>query len=239
MYRFIAIAVLLLAFGACKKETEVPEIDALSDYAPLKVGKYITYNIDSTVYINLGSAKVIRSYQVRYTVLDSVINAGLVSYRIVRSIRNNATQPFVNDNTFTANYAGNSFEFVDNNLRFIKLVLPFKETTSWQGNSKINTTGSQFQYLFGWDYTYENVKGPAQVGTFSLPNTITVQQRNESVNLPVTPATIIATEDFSKEIYAKGIGLVFKDFLHSEYQKNAGVGAYTGYGIKLTMIDYN
>ena len=43
------------------------------------------------------------------------------------------------------------------------------------------------------------------------------------------------------EKYAKGIGMVYRDFLHVEYQPpTPGRGAYRlGYGVRLTMIDHN
>jgi hypothetical protein len=240
MLKNVFYLALIVAFASCKKQSEDAPTDTIADYAPLKVGKYISYKLDSTVFTNLGTVQVVRSYQVRYTVLDSVVNSGKVSYRIVRSIRADATQPYINDNTFTANYNGNSFEFVDNNLRFIKLVLPYTATTTWKGNSYINTSSSSSpQYLFDWDYTYENVGSPKQYGTTTFDNTITIKQRDESVNTPVTASTIIATKDFSEEIYAKGVGMIYKDFIHWEYQKNSGTGFYTGYGIKLTYLDRN
>ena len=43
------------------------------------------------------------------------------------------------------------------------------------------------------------------------------------------------------EKYAKGIGLIVKDFLHWEYTGPSGGsnGYYVGYGVRLTMIDHN
>ena len=61
---FFTVTISALFFSACKKSSEVFQTAAISDYYPLAVGKYVTYTLDSTVFINFGQAKVIRSYQV-------------------------------------------------------------------------------------------------------------------------------------------------------------------------------
>jgi hypothetical protein len=100
------------------------------------------------------------TYQVKFEV-DSLItdNLGRPAYRIYRYIRDSANAPWVTDDTYMAINTGNSLEFVENNLRFIKLKQPIEQDFTWKGNSFINTTSSSaefnLQYLDGWDYTYE------------------------------------------------------------------------------------
>lgn len=225
---------------ACSKESETFSTATIADYSPLIVGKYVTYQLDSTVFVNFGTAQEIRSYQVKYTV-DAVItdNLGRPAYRIFRSIRKTAAQPFVPDATFTAVNTGNGLEFTENNLRYIKLRLPIRNGYSWKGNSFIETSSSNsnLRYLADWDYTYADVHTSKKVGTFTFDSTLTVMQRADSSFLPVTSSTIFADKNVSKEIYAKNVGLVFRDFIHFEYQ---GVSkTYTGYGVKYTIIDKN
>jgi hypothetical protein len=45
---------------------------------------------------------------------------------------------------------------------------------------------------------------------------------------------------YSKEVYAKGLGLVYKEFLHELWQK-APINAFesNSYGVKLTILDHN
>lgn len=241
---FLLFAVILF-FTACKKETEQLAITPISDYAPLTVGKYVTYSLDSLVYINFGSTEAHRFYEVKYLTADTLRDLlGRKAFKIVRYIRTLPNGVFSPDNTFVAVNTGTTFEFTENNLRFLKLIQPIKNDQSWKGNSAIDVTsvGSDLQYLANWDYKYSDVDVPKKVGNYNLTNTLTVNQIDESVNLPVIPAgqpnqTNIASRDFSKEIYAKGIGLVQKEFIHFEYQ--LAFPGYIGYGIKLVMVDHN
>ena len=42
---------------ACEKESAVFKTEKIKDYFPLKVGNYINYRLDSTVYLSLGTKK--------------------------------------------------------------------------------------------------------------------------------------------------------------------------------------
>jgi hypothetical protein len=242
MKKLLSIVLLVLIFASCKKQSDELQITPISDYAPLTVGKYITYSLDSLVFINFGVAEAHRFYEVKYLVADSIRdNLGRKAFRIVRYLRTLPAGIFAPDNTFMAVNTGNGYEFTENNLKYLKLTLPIKEGYSWKGNSFIDVTSNvDNQYLFDWDYTYAAV-GQAIPATFGIPNianSITVNQRDVSTNLPVIPnVTNIATKDFSQEIYAKGIGMAYRKFVHWEYQ--IGGLNYTGYGVTLKMIDHN
>ena len=245
MKKLIPFVACLLFFAACKKESEELDVIPMSDYAPLKAGKYITYSLDSLVYTNFGAVEAHRFYEVKYLTADSLTDLlGRKAFRIVRYIRKLPNGSFNPDNTFLAVNTGTKYEFTENNLRYLKLVQPIKNDGTWKGNSAIDVSslGTDLQYLFDWDYTYVNVGQAKTVGTFNLANTITVNQIDESVNLPVIPpgspnSTNIASKDYSQEIYAKGIGMVRREFLHFEYQ--LAFPGYIGYGVKLIMVDHN
>lgn len=245
MKKIILLLAIVVFFAACKKESEQLQITPISDYAPLAVGKYVTYNLDSLVYLNFGATQAHHFYEVKYLTADSLKDLlGRKAFRIVRYIRTLPNGIFTPDNTFVAVNTGTNFEFTENNLRYLKLTLPIKNDRTWKGNSAIDVTsvGSDLQYLADWDYTYSEVNQPKKVGTFNLANTITVKEIDESVNLPVIPAgqpnqTNIASRDYSQEIYAKDIGLVQRDFIHFEYQ--LAFPGYIGYGVKMVMVDHN
>jgi hypothetical protein len=151
----------------------------------------------------------------------------------------------VPDTTITAITTGNSFEFVDNNLRFLKLAEPIENGYSWKGNTFINTTTqyTDFAFLDGWDYTYDSLNAPLTLGNITLDSTLKVAQRDDIVGNPDDPGSY-SEKNFGVEYYAKGIGLVYKRIFHSEYQPPTSGGS-TGYysdaskGYTLTMIDHN
>ena len=247
MNKLLLLLLGILFFTSCKKESAQFEITPISDYAPLTVGKYITYNLDSLVYLSFGTVEAHKLYEVKYLTADSLRdNMGRKAFRIIRYIRTLPGGTFTPDNTFLAMNTGTGFEFTENNLRYLKLVQPIQDGKTWKGNSAIDVTslGSDLQYLSDWDYTYALTDQPKTIGKFNLPATVTVNQRDESFNLPVilpgpgvTNPTNIASKDFSQEIYAKGIGMIYRKFLHYEYQLS--FRGYIGYGVTLTMTDHN
>jgi hypothetical protein len=256
MKKILVIVFCIVAFAACKKQSEEIQIIPISDYAPLAAGKYITYSLDSLVFTDFGTIETHRFYEVKYQVMDSIAdNLGRKAFRIVRYIRTLPAGAFVSDNTAMAVNTGSRYEFTENNLKYFKLTLPIADGNSWQGNSAIDlivnsSLGVDLSYLADWDYTYENLGAAKKVGTFNLVNTLTVNQKDDSTNLPIkflgpnvpdSVATQIASKNFSQEIYSKGIGMVYRNFLHYEFQRSRGssVFKFSGYGVKLTMIDHN
>ena len=238
-FSFIILTTCLL-LNSCKKQDSFTSAP-LSDYYPLQVGKYITYNLDSTVFINFNKKDTVIKYEIQDRVDSQIVdNIGRPAFMIHRFIRKNATQPWSPNNTFMAVPTENSIEFVENNLRYIKLKLPITQGFTWNGNSYIDSysLNSDLKYLADWEYTYDSINVALNLGSINIDSTIKVAQIDEFLGQdPGDPNTLYAEKNYGVEKYAKGIGLVFKEFIHWEYQ---GVDAsYIGYGVKLTMIDHN
>jgi hypothetical protein len=248
MYKKILLAgfVVAVLFSACKKQTEEYPSAKLSDYMPLETGKYIIYQLDSIRY-GLSLTPIISSYQVKFQV-DSLItdNIGRPAYRIYRYIRKTSTEPWMEEATYLAINTTSSLEFVENNLRFVKLKLPVSQDYTWKGNSFINTTADtsafNFRYLDGWEYVYDSVDAPLSLGALNVDSTIKVAQRDDVVGNPGDPNSY-SEINYGVEYYAKGIGMVYKRFLHSEYQPptNGNDGYYSAAtsGATFTMIEHN
>ncbi len=247
MLRIITLIFILgtaILFDSCKKKDNNFATASLTEYYPLQSGKYITYQLDSTVFINFGERDTIISYQVQDKVDAQITdNNGQPAYRILRSIRKNANQQWSENNTFMVIPSDNSIDLIEDNLRFQKLKLPIREDFSWKGNSYLSTSpypSYDFSSAFtdDWDYTYRSVNMPLTLGSLTIDSTITVEQRDELLGQdPTDAATVYAEKTFAVEKYGKGIGLVYKEFLHWEYQ--GGGSDFEGFGIKLTMIDHN
>ena len=239
----LLIIVSAVIFNACNKSTEVLDLPAINDYYPLQVGKYVTYSLDSTVFINFGTKDTVIKYQVKHQVDDRITdNLGRPAYRIIRYIRKTPANAWAPDNTFMAVPTDFALEFIENNMRFLKLKGPIRDAFTWKGNSYIETysLNSNVKYLDDWEYTYENVNMSQIVGAFTLDSTLNVNQRDDIIGNPADPNSY-SEINFSAEKYAKGVGLVYRNFLHKEYQPpTPGRGGYRiGYGVKMTMIDHN
>ena len=241
---FVGSLFLLLMLASCKKETETFKTASVSDYFPLQVGKYITYDLDSTVFTNFGQTETVISYQAQDRVDAQITdNLGRPSYRIIRFIRKNDTHPWVAGNTFMVTPTENSVEYNENNLRFIKLKLPVRQDFSWKGNSFINTTSNDpdLQYLDDCDYIYDSVGMPLTINSLTIDSTLKIIERDEFLGQdPSDPATQYAEKTYSVEKYGKGIGLIYREFLHWEYQgSQTSAHGFSGYGIKMSIMDHN
>lgn len=242
---FIGLFFISLFFISCKKVNDNFSSESVTDYYPLQVGKYITYKLDSTVFINFGQKDTVISYQAQDRV-DALItdNLGRPAYRIIRYLRKDSTGDWTPNNTFMAVPAQNSIEYVENNLRFLKLELPIKQDFSWKGNSYIDTysINSDVKYLDSWDYIYDSIDVPLIINSLKIDSTIKVSERDEFLGQdPSIPGTQYAEKNYAMEKYGKGIGLIYREFLHWEYQGGqSGVpGYFVGYGIKLSIINHN
>ena len=246
--QFIFLSLFVFfAFMACKK-TDTYSSD-LNQYLPMQSGKSITYRLDSTTFTNFGLTKTITSY-IAQDIIDTTFtdNLGRLTWRVFRYLSDTTmTQPWTNLETNTVTPTLGRIEVVENNLRYVKLALPLNNGANWQGNSYINTNSPanaadpDYSYLANWNYTYDSIGASYTVLQGTIPNTLIVRQQN-IVSGDTTDKSVLSQIDYSIEVYAKGIGLIYKDFLHQENQPaNADHSQpYSiGYGIRLNMIGHN
>jgi hypothetical protein len=250
---YIAIIGLLIC-GSCKKNYNYPS-GQVTDYAQLQPGKYITYRLDSLVFINFGTQDTVISYLAR-DIIDSLLtdNLGRPSWRVIRYLSDTTgTQPWTVTETYMITPTRQALEVIENNMRYLKLELPIVDGFSWNGNSYIDThttysnvpdLGSwDYSYMAGWNYTYDSVGLSFNVLAGSIPGAITVQQANDSTGTPSNIVdSLVSSVTYSEEIYAKGIGLIFKNSVYWQYQPpnvSEPVGSISGYGIRLNMVDHN
>lgn len=253
LMRFLYITLLsltvLFSVNSCGTEKEEFVAPALSDYLPMQVGKYIIYRMDSTVFTNLNTVIEVHKYQVKHEVTSvTTDNLGRTTYIVNRFLRNEAgTSAWQVNGNYTVVTADDQTEVVDDNLRVLKLHIPLREGFSWKGNRHLPLEPYKNVYTFSadndmqnWDFYYESFDNFSHEG-YNYEDVLTVEQVDESDNLPIQPNATFASRIRSVDRYARNIGLVYKEYTLWEYQNSpsAANATYTGFGVTMWMIEHN
>ncbi|MCW3108220.1 MAG: hypothetical protein JWQ09_2726 [Segetibacter sp.] len=239
------ILFLFIGMTGCKKESEALNTATLNDYFPLQTGKTFLYRLDSTVLASFGTSLTVKSYLAKDSIESTFTdNQGRLSYRIFRLIRDTAgLKPWQFAATFVATPTQQSVEFVDNNLRFIKLHAPITEGYTWKGHSYIDTKSlnTTVAYLDEWEYEYRDQGLSYQLFNTTYDNTVTVFQQDETTPPGPFDPNNYQQRNLGTEVYAKGVGLVYKEFLHWTWQTTPPPAKYEdgSYGVKLRLISHN
>lgn len=254
----IHVALLILFFTSCKQQKETLETLTVDELFPLKVGKYITYRLDSLVFINAGKIAVTKKYQLRYAVEEQTKdNLNRPAWKIYTYLNDSAaTGPWVVNGFLIVTPLEKQLEITENNLRVIRIKLPVKEGSAWKGNSFLPDRPYTAIYSTSidenmdlWDFTFEGINETEKIGSLTLPDVTTITHIDESRNVPLTTDTVYASRELSYEKYAKNIGLVYREHVlweNQPRQRTSGVPPVVsydpikvGFGVKMWMIDKN
>jgi len=214
----------IVVLTSCKKEQDGSTFEKAADYFPMEAGKTFFYRLDSVKPVNIDT-KLDTFY---YLAKDSVIetfqdNLGQTSFKVYRYTTDTLQQhPFQYKNTYYVTHTATGVEVVENNLRFIKLASPVTENTRWKGNSYIDTktANSPYKYYDEWNYQYQHIGLPftTRKGTFN--ETVTVFQHQSQVQQGDFDPAYFDQRIYAVEVYAKGVGLIYKRFLFWDWQLN-------------------
>jgi hypothetical protein len=236
----ILAGLISVSFSACKRTADDKyKTDPSKGYFPVRLGHYVVYNVDSTIWNDFDCTKRTVSFQLRSTIADSFVdNQGRKSYRVENMVRESDTTSwkFYNVNYLTP--TSSSIEMVENNLRFIKLTFPIIEGNSWNGNAKIATDDQDLQYFAGWKYKYLNYAKNFSTNNTSYSNTVTVTETDEMQNDPdVTPAAY-SYRTYAIEVYGYDYGMVYKELTHWIYDPGVKT-CRKGYSVVMKAVDHN
>ena len=192
---FLIIAVAL-GVQSCS-ETLEPDPGSLGiDHFPLEVGNYQDYEVQQINYRFSGEVDTMR-FQLRVRVADSFGNEeGGTSFLLNRSIREDSLSPWVLDSVWSSRKTAFQAIQVESNQPLVKLVFPFEEEQTWDGNSLNGKNPDEYRMV--------NVFQPfaTSSGSEEWSNTVTVVQGDFDDGITRT--------DLRTEVYALDIGLVYK-----------------------------
>lgn len=234
---------------SCKKaDPEPAKLAPEQEYFPLEKGKYVIYDVDSTIWDDTKCVTITRHYQFMYLISDTFTDAEKrLNYRIDTRIRKKAEEDWKTHSVYYVRNTGVTLEMAHNELWFIKLQFPINDGETWEGNALIDTDDPDMAYFKGWNYKYESVKQPFNTGSIIFDNTVTVLQTDELVNDPETIPNQPAMRNYGKEVFASGVGMVYREYFHWIYNPditqnndpNFDRACLKGTGVKMRAVAHN
>ena len=177
------------------------------DYFPLKVGAYQIYAVDETQITKSVEQKFV--YELKVQIVDSAINQeGGYTYTIQRQKRNSIAFPWVNLDPLTARIANRQSIITEGNTSFAKLMFPAANGLEWDGNA-FNNLGGEQSCGENKDrpcdiYRMENLGNEfTAISGMTFAETLTVIQNDNR--------DLIVNQDVRREVYARNIGLIYKE----------------------------
>jgi len=172
------------------------------DYYPLAIGNEWIYEVDSTIYSDLG-VTVFESSSFRKEEITDTIATD--HYVLTQSSRKSADSPWRVTAVHSIRLTDEQLYRTEFNRRFAKLVFPVRDGRSWDGNASfddrvvVDVLGNQLRLYEGWMYEMSIVPEAVTVLDNSYSDVIHIQQIDRE-------DAIVYSK--SSERYAKGVGLI-------------------------------
>ncbi len=229
---------------SCKKETvSLSEMEQGHKFAPYEIGKYIVYDVDSMYWDDLLQAQIPRRCQLRYDVVDTFRdNQDRLSYVINIQTRLNETEPYRPNDVIYVTPTDHTLEVAQKNLKFIKLAFPVGEGKQWNGNAMVPLGDADYAEFdnSNWKYTYDRFDTEFQPSHKVYEHTVTVNQIDDQLNDPDEDASAYAYRNYGQEVYAFGVGMVFRERIYWVFQPLPGGSGYRkGYQVIMRAVDNN
>jgi len=199
---FWSVISLLLVLG-CEPPENTLRRGAGYDYFPLETGRYIEYEVREVRYDVTSSVPRKLTYLLREVCGQPFIGTtGIEQFPLERYKKSRPEAPWTLDSIWIAYRLPDRAVRVENNIAFVKLAFPLTDQSTWNGNLLNAKAEEIYQARFG-------VPFPARS---DFPESLTVVQRRDS-----------SLVSFYKrnEVYAPGVGLVYKEDIALEYCQEA------------------
>ena len=189
-----------IAAVSCESPEENPPFDSGMEYFPLQKGAFQIYDVTSIEY-TLGVPETLR-YELKTVVADSFLNAeGDYSHVLYRSKRHEGASEFTYLDTWSARKDDRTAVTNEENISFLKIKFPIVPHNEWDGNL-YNAAGEDA-------YLLEQVKVPFTSNGQSYTDCIVINQNDNQ--------DFVVALDQRKEIYARNVGLVYKEVRQLNY----------------------
>ncbi len=216
---FILLPAFAMIFFACETE-DAPPVFMGQEYFGQTPGKWIIYDVDSTVYDDFLGEIFHYQYQVLEWNKETYINSqDEEAMRLERFWRKNDGQQWKMKNIWNSVLLDNKAKKTEENITYVKLAFPLKENQRWDGNA-YNTREEK-------PYTVTQIHQPIDLPNHKLDSTLTV--------LHIDFQTLIG-EELKYEIYSKHVGMVIRKY--KELEKEVDGTIIRGVDYTYTLVDY-
>lgn len=245
---FVLLAfVITVSMFSCKKPDDIPAPpQAEQEYYPLEIGKWVIYDVDSTIWDETFCVERFYQYQVMHTIADTFTDAkGRMSYRVETRIRKRVENDWVMHEVFYVTNTNVTLEMVHDQQRFIKMTFPIANGGKWKGNNYILTEDPDFSFYKDWTYEYKNVGEVYNTGFKVFDNTVTVEHIDDAISDPEVFPDVYASRTSSREVYASGVGMIFREYFRWTYgtpdgpKGDIGTKCRKGSGVVMRAVDHN
>lgn len=229
MKRILYISILALVIVACDEpaQYEFPcERSAGSSYFPLEYGSWREFMVTEITIDEPIALYDTQHYFIREQIGDIFIdNIGDTMRQIERFSRKSQGSEWSRQNSWMAYVKDDEVIQVEENTRYLKMLLPLSDGKKWNGNI-YNRTDTLQEY----EYCVENIDAGMQLGEFYFDSVLTISQKDELT--AITKVSFI-------ERYAKNVGLVYKhqiDIYSDNYEPDVDIADRITQG---TLIYYD
>jgi len=197
MRKIFYIVFATFLFLSCNEDKkDEPTLNLGYDYFPVRPGTFIEYRADSIWHDqpdpNIEGIHDTTSYFIREEIESEILDAqDEPSLRIVRYKKSNPLDEWNLTDVWFAKRTAQNAEKVEENVRYIKLAFPIRESAMWN----LNALNAKEE----WQVFYDSLFVEREMEGFVFPRTIKVVQRDNK-NL--------IDDELAFEIYAEGVGLI-------------------------------
>lgn len=223
----LSIFIFIFLFFACETDSLQPDKSGWGyEYYPLETNSYRIYSVRQIDY-SLSRETDTSDYQLKEVAADSFLSlSNEYSFFLKRFIKDPIGEEWILDSVWTVEKNAERVVATENNMPYIKMVFPAREGKQWDGN-RMNVLGEQ-------EYTMNRVGAETVLTSGRFDQTINVLQWDN-------PDTILVREK-AFEIYAKNIGLIYKETVQLKYcaeMECIGEGIIeSGKKYKQELVDY-
>jgi hypothetical protein len=211
--------VLLIIISSCKPIV-YEETNFFYNYFPLQINQVKEFFVTNIVHNSFG--KDTTTYFLKEIITDYNINMeGDTVYTVERYWKVDSSLSYEIKDVWTSKKNLSAAYLNEENITYTKLIFPLSLNIYWNGNA-FNNLGFQ-------EYSIESLNIPFQLNNVIFDSSLTVIQNYKS--------NLLEFEN-SKEIYATGIGLIYKEDVQVEINSGNLSDITQGYEYYQEIINY-